>query len=100
MNSEKEFDVFLASIEDGKNKDEIKRRINGLFLEDEFALLCFFMEACTSLTPLGQSPVNNIEFKVPDYIASFQTPKGKELKCFIEVKTSNYLETKKYQVHF
>lgn len=58
------------------------------------------MEACTSLTPLGQSSVNNIEFKVPDYIASFQTPKGKELKCFIEVKTSNYLETKKISGSF
>ncbi|ELT9609725.1 hypothetical protein R8O49_005496, partial [Raoultella planticola] len=59
MNSEEEFDVFLTSVGNDKNKDEIKRRINGLFLEDEFALLCFFMEVCTSLASLGQSPVNN-----------------------------------------
>lgn len=100
MSSEEEFDVFLSSAGDDKNKDEIKRRINGLFLEDEFALLCFFMEVCTSLTPLGQSPVNNTDVKVPDYLASFDMPKGKELKCFIEVKTSNALETKKISGSF
>lgn len=100
MSSEEEFDVFLSSVEDNKNKDEIKRRINGLFLEDEFALLCFFMEVCSSLTSLGQSPVNNTDIKVPDYLASFYMPKGKELKCFIEVKTSNTLETKKLSNSF
>lgn len=100
MSSEKEFDIFLSSVGDDKNKDEIKRRVNGLFLEDEFALLCFFMEVCTSLTPLGQLPVNNTDVKVPDYLASFDMPKGKELKCFIEVKTSNALETKKISGSF
>lgn len=100
MSSEEEFDIFLSSAGGDKNKDEIKRRINGLFLEDEFALLCFFLEVCTSLTPLGQSPVNNTDVKVPDYLASFDMPKGKELKCFIEVKTSNALETKKISGSF
>lgn len=100
MSSEEEFDVFLTSVGNDKNKDEIKRRINGLFLEDEFALLCFFMEVCTSLASLGQSPVNNTGIKVPDYLASFNMPKGKELKCFIEVKTSNALETKKISGSF
>ncbi|HHQ6576688.1 TPA: hypothetical protein ACSTLY_003988 [Serratia fonticola] len=100
MSSEQEFDIFLSSVGGVKNKDEIKRRINGLFLEDEFSLLCFFMEVCTSLTPLGQSPINNSNVKVPDYLASFSMPKGKELKCFIEVKTSNALETKKISNSF
>ncbi|HEJ8533878.1 hypothetical protein [Citrobacter amalonaticus] len=100
MSSEEEFEAFLTSVGNDENKNEIKRRINGLFLEDEFALLCFFMEVCTSLTSLGQSPVNNTGIKVPDYLASFNMPKGKELKCFIEVKTSNALETKKISGSF
>lgn len=93
--SEKEFDEYISLYSGSMGKDECKRRLNGYFLEDEFALLCFLMGTCTSLIPLGQSPVNNPELKVPDYMASFKLPKGKEFKCLIEVKTSNSMETKK-----
>ena len=44
MSSEEEFDVFLTSIGNDKNKDEIKRRINGLFLEDECAFLWKYVQ--------------------------------------------------------
>lgn len=76
-------------------EDECRERLNSYFLEDEFTLLCFLMGSCTSLVPLGQSPVNSPELQIPDYMASFKLPKGKEFKCPIEVKTSNSMETKK-----
>ncbi|MCX8711153.1 hypothetical protein J3U57_01290 [Gilliamella sp. B3464] len=93
--SEEEFDEYISLYSGSMGEDECRRRLNGYFLEDEFALLCFLMGSCTSLVPLGQSSVNNPELKIPDYMASFKLPKGKEFKCFVEVKTSNSIETKK-----
>ncbi len=93
--SEEEFSEYLSLYSGSLGEDECRRRLNGYFLEDEFSLLCFLMDSCTSLVPLGQLPVNNTKLKIPDYMASFKLPKGKEFKCLIEVKTSNSMETKK-----
>ncbi|OAT41114.1 hypothetical protein M988_2291 [Hafnia paralvei ATCC 29927] len=99
LKSDNDLDKYIEMFWDDE-VSECKRRLNGYYLEDEFALMCFLMECCISLVSLGQSSVNNIELKVPDYLACFTLPKGKELKCFIEVKTSQSIETKKISNNF
>jgi len=92
--SEDEFSKYIEQFAQGKDPAEVRRRVEGYFLEDEFALLCFLNQRCSSITPLGQSPVGNQSLKVPDYLVTFDTKSG-EYSCFVEVKTTAKYETSK-----
>jgi hypothetical protein len=92
--SDQEFDGYVEQYCGDIGIQEAKRRLEGYFLEDEFALFCALNGCCTSITPLGQSPVGNGSLKTPDYLVTFATKYG-AYPCFVEVKTSADTETKK-----
>lgn len=92
--SEDDFSKYIEKFAQGKDPAEVRRRVEGYFLEDEFALFCFLNQCCSSITPLGQSPVGNEPLKVPDYLVTFDTKSG-QYPCFVEVKTTAKCETSK-----
>jgi hypothetical protein len=80
------------------------REMAGLTEEDEFALMCRLMGTTTHLTPLGQTPVFEGDYIVPDFLARFQPgcllrgwnrQQNAGFRCFIEVKstTQNHFQT-------
>jgi hypothetical protein len=92
--TEDEFSGYIEKFARGKDPVEVRRRVEGYFLEDEFSLFCFLNQCCTSVTPLGQSPVGNDSLKIPDYLVTFDTKNG-QYPCFVEVKTTAKYETSK-----
>lgn len=92
--SDKEFDSYIEKYRGSMDADEVKRRLEGYFLEDEFALLCHLLNICSSISSLGQSAIGNDGLKIPDYLVTFDTELG-EYPCFVEVKTTRNLETSK-----
>jgi hypothetical protein len=69
----------------------------GLTEEDEFALMCRLMDTTTHLAPLGQTPVFEGDYIVPDFLARFQPgcrlrgldrQRNAGFGCLIEVKST------------
>lgn len=106
--SDLDFEIYLDSYSGDLGKSEAKRRIDGLLLEDEFLLLCKLMKSCYSINGLDQGLTIDNGFKVPDYIAVFDTrnclynfsPELSSFSSFVEVKTTVNAETSKLSRSF
>lgn len=103
-----EFENYLNEYKGNLTKEEALRRIEGLFLEDEFLLLCKVMGTCRLINSVDQSIAVRHSFKVPDFLASFHLENSLydnsinnfKFNSFIEVKTSNSDTTKKLKPSF
>lgn len=106
--SDSDFDSYLEQYSGELTKAEANRRINGLLLEDEFLLLCKLMRACHSINGIDQGFAVDNGLKVPDYLAVFDTSENiydsdsklKMYPAFVEVKTTDNMDTKKLGAGF
>lgn len=106
--SDSDFDSYLEQYSGELTKAEANRRIHGLLLEDEFLLLCKLMRACHSINGIDQGFAVDNGLKVPDYLAVFDTSENiydsdsklKMYPAFVEVKTTDNMETKKLGAGF
>lgn len=106
--SESDFDYYLEQYSGELTKTEASRRVDGLLLEDEFLLLCKLMRACHSINGIEQGNSVDNGIKVPDYLALFDIntklydPDSKldKFSAFVEVKTTDKVETKKLGAGF
>ncbi|MBA6302171.1 hypothetical protein [Colwellia sp. MB02u-14] len=106
--SQSDFEEYLEKYSGELSTDEARRRVDGLLLEDEFLLLCKIMRCCDSISGLEQGLSIQNHYKTPDYLASFNLHnsiydskrKLKKLNAFVEVKTTNNIETKKIGAGF
>lgn len=89
---DEEFRYYLSLLCEAEKIDEYLRRIQGYFNEDEFIIICYLLNCCKRITPLGQTPLPNMEKGTPDYLVTFITNYG-EFSCFIEVKSTVNYET-------
>ncbi|WP_138106308.1 hypothetical protein [Serratia fonticola] len=90
-----EFQYYLSLLCEPGKVDEYTRRVQGYFNEDEFVIICHLLNCCKRITPLGQTPLPNMEKGTPDYLATFKTNYG-DLSCFIEVKSTANHETSSF----
>lgn len=103
--SNEDFEAYLKSLPLEMDYHEIKRRIDGLLLEDEFLLLCKVMRSCSIINKIEFSLSQQNDVKSPDLIVVFDaqsiyenTYKGKYL---VEIKTSKEIfETKQLSSGF
>lgn len=101
--SDSDFDSYLEQHSGELTKAEAKRRVDGLLLEDEFLLLCKLMKACHSINGIDQGFSIENELKCPDFLAVFDAKENlydphsklKMYPAFVEVKTTDNMETKK-----
>lgn len=93
--SDEDFNTYLSMFCNPDEVDEFKRRVQGYFYEDEFFVICHLMNACKRITPLGQTPLPNMEKGTPDYLVTFDTPLG-DFSCFVEVKTTEKMEAQPF----
>lgn len=101
--SDSDFDSYLEQHLGELTKAEAKRRIDGLLLEDEFLLLCKLMRACHSINGIDQGFSIENGLKCPDFLAVFDSKENlydphsklKMYPAFVEVKTTDGMETKK-----
>ncbi|WP_394181294.1 hypothetical protein [Marinomonas posidonica] len=106
--SQLDFEEYLEKYSGELSTDEARRRVEGLLLEDEFLLLCKIMRCCDSVSGLEQGLSIENHYKTPDYLASFNLNNSiydskrelKKLNAFVEVKTTNNIETKKIGAGF
>lgn len=101
--SDADFNKILKNLIPEDKIDTVHRIIRGLSQEDEFALLCKMMECCSSITPLEQTPLLNLDEKTPDFQITFHPasffsnmPPHKNFfyKCMVEVKSTDKLRFK------
>lgn len=91
--SNEDFELYLKDLSLTLDTQEIKRRLDGLLLEDEFLLLCTVMRSCSTINRIEFALSEQMDMKSPDYIAVFDAQsiynensyKGTYL---VEVKTS------------
>ena len=103
-----DFDSYLEQHSGELTKAEAKRRIDGLLLEDEFLLLCKLMRACHSINGIDQGFAVDNALKCPDFLAVFDVKENiydpysklKKYPAFVEVKTTDSMETKKLSSGF
>lgn len=101
--SDSDFDSYLEQHSGELTKAEAKRRIDGLLLEDEFLLLCKLMKSCHSINGIDQGFSIENGLKCPDFLAVFDAKENiydphsklKMYPAFVEVKTTDSMETKK-----
>ncbi len=58
--------------DDQQEREKIENAINGLDVEDEFAVRCRLMETATHLIPLEGQPIIPSDDSRPDFLARFQ----------------------------
>lgn len=105
-----EFHEYVDKYKGDLTLEDVLKRIEGLFLEDEFLLLTKVMGSGLFINSIDQSITLNHKnnFKVPDFLASFQINEstydnslnGLKFNTLIEVKTSHSDETKKVSKTF
>lgn len=72
---------------------EIRRRLHGLTMEDEFSILCRLMGHCATVTALEQTPMKERSLLAPDFLVNFNTDWDKtrclpsQMPFMIEVKS-------------
>ncbi len=106
--SHNEFESYVDEYKGNLKKEEVLRRIKGLFLEDEFLLLSKTMGSCSLINSVDQSIAINHNLKVPDFLASFNLDDSYydkrlinlKFNSFIEAKSSNFDKTSKISKSF